>query len=722
MHKYENSTNQNLNMQDYDKINDEIKEFINMQETKPNSIIKSTTQENDKTNLISLLSELLNIYKDIHEMIESKDFQNVKDKILNTDIKNALVCESLMKILKDECQEKNTLKKEIENEKEHQKKYFEQLEHYKIKIAKIESDIEFLKREKQEISRVVKDQKNLLISTKEKAELERKNCESLKNLNKELEFLKVKAYDKCQIFENEIKVFKDKLKEKEKTIKELHYKIKEFENEKNLSLKKITNYERLNGILKNKIETKDKSLNICNEELAKFINQDKKNVSIMEDLKEKSSYYERLYKATNKQNEYLNSQLAKLINTDNVEKIKSDSSIILKENVSSIKSIESKFKNKFKKYRKKYLMYKQNEENKNEEINEIKKIIEKLKLENKRLQDEKERAISGNNKITDTLMNKVENLLNQNREYQNIIVEKDRNFDKQNESFKTVYEDEITKKQNYENLKFDKDYTNINNPVVQDVSNIDVEYEDVFNKQGHLKIKDFKNNTLFFEDTKYRRPFELENEYDEKFNTYKNETKINIPGNFYSSLINKTQNNNNYKKNTNINNNNNNENINLYDNIKKVDNLNNNENFPIINAKNFVKDKVFNNREFLELNKTNNYENENKQFGNMNKIDNNVDYEQKNTKPEFNYHKEPIIKEDAKSIESSKSIKTTSTLKGMIKKTEDLQNKFEDLERQLDEIKESEEPISKKLHDQIKAYTDYYYSDYLDLSNENDIL
>ena len=187
-------------------------------------------------------------------------------------------------------------------------------------------------------------------------------------------------------------------------------------------------------------------------------------------------------------------------------------------------------------------------------------------------------------------------------------------------------------------------------------------------------------------------------------------------------MINKTQNNNNYKKNTNINNNNNNENINLYDNIKKVDNLNNNENFPIINAKNFVKDKVFNNREFLELNKTNNYENENKQFGNMNKIDNNVDYEQKNTKPEFNYHKEPIIKEDAKSIESSKSIKTTSTLKGMIKKTEDLQNKFEDLERQLDEIKESEEPISKKLHDQIKAYTDYYYSDYLDLSNENDIL
>jgi len=44
----------------------------------------------------------------------------------------------------------------------------------------------------------------------------------------------------------------------------------------------------------------------------------------------------------------------------------------------------------------------------------------------------------------------------------------------------------------------------------------------------------------------------------------------------------------------------------------------------------------------------------------------------------------------------------------MLIKTENLQNKFENLEKQLEEINESELPPTKKIH--------------LDFSNENDIL
>jgi chromosome segregation ATPase len=642
-----------INMHDYEKVNHEIEEFINRHETRPSTIAEEVSVNSNKNELVNLLTELLDIYRDIQNMLENKDFENVKDKILNSDVKNALVCESLMKILKDECSEKADIKKQYQEEKNKIKKIEAEKQELSVKISKMESDIEFTKRSNKELSRVIRDQKNLLIAAKERAELERKACDSIKNVNKELEILRTKAYNRVNTFETEIKVLKDKLIEKDKNIKANQIQIKELENEKQQLNKKISNLEKINESLKNKLESKDKSLNLVNGELAKMINKDKKNEELLEEIKEKASYYERLYKATNKQNEYLNSQLAKMINLENVDKLEKGDVKIDTSDLSLVttQSKEVEYKNKFKKYKKKCKIHRTNEEKKQAEINEIKKSIERLRLENRRLQDEKEQALSGNNKITETLMNKVESLLEQNRGYQNKLVDKQVKFetnDQFNESFKTVNEVE-------EDSLVDFKYTKNNDPWKKNTENTntfvmeDLNYDDVFGKHGETKIRGEDESTLFLDSTKFRRPFKLANEYEEKIPEVKNEMKsyknapaLSIPRNFYSSLSKRE--------------------------VPEKDILLNNE------RRNDI------------------------------------------------YNRDDQNTEEVKSIDSSKSVKTTSSLKDMLKKTEDLQNRFEDLEKQLDEINGSDLPPSKKIHDQIKAYTDYYYSDYLDLSNENDIL
>lgn len=641
-------------MHDYEQVNKEIEEFINMKDKKPLVFNQeSKTISSDKKELITLLTELLDLYKDIQLMLETKDFEGVKDKIISGDVKNALVCESLMKILKDECAEKAEIKNLCQNERSKIKKHEEEKQTLYLKINKLESDLDFTKRSNSELSRVIKDQKNLLIASKEKLELEQKSCESLKNVNKELEILRNKAYDRVQTFEKELNILKEKLLEKDKNLKNQQVQLKETDKEKECLNKKILNLEKTNESLKKKIDIKEKALEICNAELAKMINKAKKEEEMIEEIREKSSYYERLYKATNKQNEYLNAQLARMINYENVEKLDKNDFTNSDLSLVTTQSKEQAYKKRCKKYKKKYRMEKINKEKRQEEIDEIKKNIEKLKIENKKLQKERETAIAGNNEISTTLMQKVESLLAQNMKYQNMLIDnKDKKFDatitkiNNNEKEQTLNEEERHFNESFRTVKEDNDsllnfkLQNNNNLTVP--KNKEIMYNEVFGDAGETKVRGENDSTLFLDTGNLRRPFKLANEYDEipevtiKNKMFNNTPKLSIPNRFFAAP---------------------------------------------------KKDEIF--------------------TDDIKRI------------PKNNYQKK---EEDKKSADSSKSVKTTSSLKDMLIKTENLQNKFENLEKQLEEINESELPPTKKIQDQIRAYTDYYYSDYLDFSNENDIL
>lgn len=626
-------------MEEYEKINNEIKQLMNTK-VKPLEYVSEDDKksEGNVDQLIKILSDLIRIYKDIQLMLESNDNEGVKQRLLSDDIKISLVCESLMKVLKDECSEKKELNQQLENEKSKNKSLECEVEEIKHKYRKMESDMEYLRHGNKELSRIIQDQKSRVQSFKDKAELEKKGADSIKMINKELENLRLKAMEKNEILVKEINILKAKLDEKDKTIKKVNEEMKEKERMAKSNSEKAMTLEKNFSTLKKKLEAKEEAFDVCNSELASLITKNKRCEAALEDLKGKSAYYERLYKAINKQNEYLNEQLAKLINVENAGRIEishneNDYQVndTLVTATSDLKKIKG-YKRKVKKYKKRYFNTQEEIERNKEELKEIQRAIERLRMENKRLQEEKEKAIDSNNNVTDTLLKKVEYLLEKNRQYQKMIYEQQEASTQANESFKTVIENSPKK---------------LNQRDLEGMFN-DIKLKNTYDTK--IKVKDFDSSTLFIEDlkpksTKYQRSFKLHNEYDLENKPREiilpepvtvPRVTHSIPENFYTGLLGK----------------------------KPVDT-------------------------------------------NFN---------------DFKLTDKESEESEIKSVDSGKSLQTTSTLKAMMKKTENLQNKFEDLEKQLDEIKQSEEPQPKKLHDQIKAYTDYYYSDHLDFSNEDDFL
>ncbi|EOB12701.1 hypothetical protein NBO_378g0011 [Nosema bombycis CQ1] len=660
-------------MDEYEKINNEIKQLMNTSVTQGDCVKED---KNNVDHLIKILSDLIRVYKEIQNMLETNDHDGVKNKLLSDEIKISLVCESLMKVLKDECNEKKEIYQKLEEEKSKIIEMNKENDEMRHKIRKMESDIQYLSNGNKELNRIIQDQKSRVQSFKEKAELETKGADTIRMINKELENLKQKALDKNEILVKETNVLRGRLEEKDKTIRKLNEEIKNLGNLCKTKEEKCLTLEKTIIALRKKFEMKEEALDLCNSELAKLISKNKKIESLNEDFQGKAAYYERLYKAINKQNEYLNEQLARLINVDNADKLEEEKSAIINETLvtanSDIKKIKG-YKKRLKKYKKRYATtHEEYEKNKNE-LKEVRRMIDRIKLENKRLQDEKDKAIESNNQVTDTLLNKVENLLEKNKEYQKILFElqegKSEEGVNNGEGFKVGQD--LSNKERY-----GQDFKNKFNYVPSSTSNgqesfrstkdLDTMFNDIKLKNNDNDINDYEN---FDNGRKYQRSFRLKNDYEiepinkkktiEKFKEIENTidtpsiTPLKIPDNFYKSLVRQKD--------------------------KKTDH------FP------------YTNRIFPDLTQAV------KQF-----------YPSSSpvvTYNDFKLTDKESEEADVRSLDSNKSLQTTSTLKEMRRKTENLQNKFDDLEKQLEEIKKSDEPEPKKLHDQIKAYTDYYYSD-----------
>ena len=86
-------------MNDYDAINDEIKNFLTLtdkQSKEDITLIKELkTEKEDIYSLITLLTGLQNIYNQINTNLVTRDNEGLKNTLLSSEVKMSLVCESV---------------------------------------------------------------------------------------------------------------------------------------------------------------------------------------------------------------------------------------------------------------------------------------------------------------------------------------------------------------------------------------------------------------------------------------------------------------------------------------------------------------------------------------------------------------------------------------------------------------------------------------------------
>lgn len=661
-------------MNEYDAINDEIKNFLTLADKKPE---KETvpereigTSRDEMSSLIALLTSLQSIYSEINTNLAAGDNEGVKSTVLESDVKMSLVCESLMRVLKDVCEEKSELVSSEERSKERIKKLVEEKEGLEMRMSRMESDLEFTSRGNQELSRIIKDQKNKIQGFKEKADLEKRNCDSFRSINEELEILRRKALEKCEVYEKEIEAVKGYLKEKGSDVVRMKEAVRQMEAEKEEMNRKMVGMEKDNELLRKKLEMKESALGVCNSELSKLISKEKRMEGEMEGLRERMSYYERLYKATNNQNEYLNRQLSRMIKVEGVQGIPEYSEGMEECKVSEkedTRSSDRKYIRRLRRYKRRTSEQRDLNEKQRAEIEDMSVVVSRLREENNRLKDEKVRAIDYNRKMTDELMKKVEGLLEKNREYQTAIYELKGLRRREGGEARDGLEGSRTR------IDFDESFKTVNDG------------EDTHVERNEYSIS---RRPARYEERRETKPLVLLNDYgdaDGEHNRHdvgrkrmeghstdnirsrlgaseKDEGKdrpeigamrLNLPDGFYRSLTG-----NNTKR----------------------------DRDEMVGSERYPADPF-------------------------------------NSVPNGGYVED--VSGGTRSNESTTSprtVHTTSTLHEMLRRTDALQEKFRRLEDQLNVIKESDRNDAEKVQEQIKAYKNYYYSDYLDMSNKSDVI
>ncbi|KAF7682994.1 hypothetical protein TCON_1792 [Astathelohania contejeani] len=674
-------------MKNEDQINEEIEKFLSMKnkdvltETCDNDRGEINIDREDLTKLIQTLENLEKTYSNIHAALDSNDKEMLKGEILKGDVKTSLLCESLMKVLKEVALERNVAR-------ENEKKLMDQVHDLRVEVANLqkegsknESNVEFVTRSNEELLRIVRDQKERMKSYREKYENEKQTSDGMRLINKELEILKNKANEKYFCLEKELDVLKERIKEKDEDIKELKVKIKNKESEY-LDLKaKNIKLEQSNEGLYKRITAKENSLSLCNAELSSLLAKEKRNFSEMESLKEKCSYYERLYKSISSQNDYLNSQLSKMINLNNIDKIEFDKTVSLDEKETKNDEIkpsdeQKRITRKYKYARKKIFKLKSECKNLKIDLEFQKNEMESVKKELFKQRNENNKIAANSKKMIDGLLIRMEELIDKNHEMKEklyseatitdfSIQAKDKEVEfTSNINLQHSYDiDDLQKEENYEEKYIQYDPLNTHNINEQDESfKTAIEYptkDDVNKLLDRINIKDVLMNP-----TSHNK----EDPENEKYEDMP--IKEPISEEYYSSKNNKNE-----------------------GTHEISDHYLNKE--PIIISSTPLNEDKHDNNEI-----------------NNNKAIVPLDISDEKQKPESNNF----------ASETVKSFSTTSSLKNMIEKTEALKAKFDQLDKQLNEIKKSEAPLKEKLHDQIQAYTNYYYSDFLDVSNDSDIL
>lgn len=370
------------NLTRYDDVNKEIQRMLTSKEEAAHRIPE--TFYNTDIGILTLLENLNKTYTEINMALKSENNQALKDTILKKDIKMSMVCETLLETLRKTIEEKNNLLKDSQNLDKTKRDLENKEALNKIQINKLTSELEFKKRNLEELNRIIRDQKDRMTESKDESLKFKQEVLFYKAKISELENLRNRANEKLSLYEKEMEALSVYIKEKEERCTQL-MREKKNEEDKNSNIKtKIVEMESLVDILNKKNETKDKNLALCNGELSKLLCENKKLKSEYEKYKESSYYYEGLYNSTNSQNVYLNSELNRMLQNAEYSK--------------DIDKFISKYKAKNKK---------------------LKKKCKKLDLEVKMLKQTQEENLTNSNinETSDSLMRKIEDLTKRNEEY-----------------------------------------------------------------------------------------------------------------------------------------------------------------------------------------------------------------------------------------------------------------------------------------------------------------
>lgn len=778
--------------------------------------------------LIEVLERNEKLYSKIHTYLSSSEHDKLQNELLRENINSSLVCESMMKVLREISAERND---SVQNEKNARTRMNELLKEQfdqKRKIMKLMDDLKYCSSANNELLRLVQDQKGRISAYKEKYELERKNVQNMKVINEELDSLRRKALAKIEVLTKETSVLSDRIKECNSHIAALkQYEQHKEETEKSFE-SQVFEMERSLNEHKKILEEKGKALEMCNSELAKLLAMEKRMKEEIKNLNEKSSYYERLYKSINEQNEYLNAQLTKFINNSEIVDLeRSDEAFHSfgtgeKEKMTEVQkdrkghdetAAKKQLHDRLHKYRKRLKKYKRLFNTQNDQIAALKGNLSNADEQFHKLQSEfldlrrfNDGTISKRKNVAEELLGKMKELMDRNLEYQSKIIQleskkmKKKTEDKwsgmgkryedpvdrgsvNNRSDRDLHEDWIVNNEpktrdnhKFENIVEDefKDFTESTQQTAKHVMREPFKnvVEDTQHTVKPVMRESFKDEwTRFFEEAERQKNMRIEEDahkksqktvfYDAKdevdrstiyaknknavesiwdkiTTTFKPSTRTNavaladkmdklgisteekhqdeffdVPS--QNEAVNNQDNAIGESKNGKLNDvgengHNSEERYNLMD--------------AMTNAKN-VKHQMYGDRKTLVPPVL---ENEKRIASQIEKTNNVIDARKGNTNktskndPAYKTGLDIGLSTNKNKDMSTDSDSTTDTFRRMREKTQKLQQKFSELEQKLSKIKGNNDPSSKKLHDQIEAYTNYYYTDFVDISNDSDFI
>lgn len=679
--------------QSYNDVNKEIQALIASRENRPYR--ESTYKADDSQDIITLLESLNRTYSEINAALRTENSQALKDVILKSDIKMSMVCETLLDTLKKTTEEKNNLIRENQNLEKARRELESTNINNRIQIDKMKNEIDFKRVNVEELNRIIRDQKDRMNEFKEETQKSRNEVHFFKAKIDELENLRNRANERMGVYEKELDALNIVIKDKDSRIQTLMMEKKE-EEDKNINVKtRIAELESLVDVMNKKMEIKDKNMTLCNSELSKVLCENKKYKVEYDKYKESSVYYEGLYNSISAQNAYLNTELNKMLK--------------MAEYTKDVEGCINKFRSKLKKK---------------------KKMLKKIERENKELKEKLEESniTKDADETSDSLLKRIDELNSNNSKFRKQIAELE-NEKKQLESklknikigsdvFKSRQEPHLETKSfpniNNERVSFrapgsyvsnsqiggDSKYfippninskinpsSTYNNDILRSRDDVSSFNKDVFSlNRGSIGPSSYYLPKSY--PYTYQNPESIVSTQNKNINTERSVCTLQQP----------EENNSTYLKLFNL--------ENEYEENKQKDRND------FIGG--FIKDPEVSEPK-LQHDYQNNVDNSNKvingsiQMNNTPNIDDMYNLkrpgEQKNT--------------DDVSVDSIKTYHTSSTLKEMMAKTDNLQKKFQDLENKLAQINEGDSVD--KLTDKIKTYNSYY-SEWNVESNESDYI
>ncbi|KAL0266117.1 UNVERIFIED_CONTAM: hypothetical protein PYX00_011833 [Menopon gallinae] len=263
-------------MEDEEKINKEIQNFL-AKTTRPGAECVggagAAPKRTGAGELVEMLSRLQKTYSKIQEALEAKDEEGVKSEILRSDVKMSLVCESLVRVLRETYTERNEFAETIERLEARETAMAEEKKRLEESVIKLENEVKYAAQASGELERFVKDQRQGLEAARSKFDAQRKALENMKLVNEEMDASRKLLIEKCEVSGIEIETLKGHIEDRARIIEDLKEKLRSMERLNEGLQTANRGLLAKSEALSKKLEIKEKSLDVVNSELAKLLRQ-----------------------------------------------------------------------------------------------------------------------------------------------------------------------------------------------------------------------------------------------------------------------------------------------------------------------------------------------------------------------------------------------------------------------------------------------------------------